>query len=208
MRPRQPRDVVRGRSTGLAPVAGPDHLRCIGRWRGVGLAIVVALGMAGLGDAPDLAASVDPERDNLSVKWRIAGVPDHFGIAAFVAHEGPARPVDIARRDVSAVAGRRQIGDPTILKPALDDVPLVRIGLADAHIDIAAVLIDRHVAMARPVMLSPVLDPHPVHGEDIRDLRSIIQPAKAVYVPSRGRDTAVSVGTRKTAEIDVRILLP
>src|SRR5258705_243000 len=106
------------------------------------------------------------------------------------------------------LAGRRQIGDPTILKPALDDVPLVRIGLADAHIDIAAVLIDRHVAMARPVMLSPVLDPHAVHGEDIRNLRSIIDPVEAVYVPSGGRDTAVGVGTREIAEIDVPILPP
>src|SRR5258708_20839528 len=186
MRPRQPRDVVRGRSTGLAPVAGPDHLRCIGRWRGVGLAIVVALGMAGLGDAPDLAASVDPERDNLSVKWRIAGVLDHLGTAAFVAHEGPARPVDIARRDVSAVAGGRQISDPTILKPALDDVPLVGIGLADAHIDIAAVLIDPHVAMARPMMLSPVLELHALQSHDIPDLRSIILSIGAVYVQSVG----------------------
>src|SRR6266581_4199731 len=77
-RPRQPRDVVRDRSTGLAPVAGPDHLRSIRRWRGVGLAVVVALGIASHGDTPDLATPVDPERDNLLVEWRIAGAPDHL----------------------------------------------------------------------------------------------------------------------------------
>src|SRR5438552_9751011 len=71
LRPRQPRDVVRDRSAGLAPVAGPDHLRSIRRWRGVGLAVIVALGIASLGDASSLAAPVDPERDNLLVEWRI-----------------------------------------------------------------------------------------------------------------------------------------
>src|SRR5690349_313731 len=114
-------------------------------------------------------------------------------MAPFVADEGPARAVGIARGDVCAVAGGRQIGDLTILKPALDDVPLVWIGFADTDVDIAAVVIDGHVAMPRPVMLGPVLDLHAIHAEDVGVLCFITRPVETVHVPPGGRNTAIGV---------------
>src|SRR5262249_49088203 len=146
-------------------------------------------------------------RDNLIVERRVTVAFDHLGIAPFVTDEGPARPFDIAHRDVGTVARGRQISDLAVFKTALDDMPLVRVRLADADIDIVAVLVDRHVAMSRPVMLGPMLDLLAVHGEDIGDLCSIIYSVEAVYVPTGRRDTAIRIGIRKLTEIDVRMLL-
>src|SRR5262249_22325188 len=174
VRPWQPRDVIRDWPPNSAPVAGPDHLRAVARRRGVCLAPVVGFGVTGLNYATNLAAAVDAQCDYLLVERCPVRMPRDFLISAGVAHKDPAGPIDVAQGSMRRLTIRSQVGHGAVLEPTLHDVVLVGDGLADSTVDIAAVRIDRHVSVARPVMVGPVLDQCPIQAED-----------KAVSVPSR-----------------------
>ena len=46
-----------------------------------------------------------------------------------------------------SVAIRREIGHHAVFEPPLDDVELVRVGFADPHMDVLAVIINRQIAV-------------------------------------------------------------
>ena len=87
-------------------------------------------------------------------------------------------------------------------------MPLVGVGLADADIDVAAIGIDHHVAVAWPVMLRPMLDLVAVDREEERFVDLFRRRLKATYVLTRRRNRAVSIVARQIAEIDIPVLFP
>ena len=172
-RTRARRSSRRGRQ--LTPVAGPDDLRSIRRWRGVGLTDVVSGCVARLSDASNFAASVDTECDDLLIKRCPADAADDLVMATLIAHKNPARTADVARGGMSAIAGGGQVGDHAIRQPAFNNMPLIGISLADAHIDVATVSIDGHITVARAMMFRPALDQLAVDSQNIRDVGLIVR---------------------------------
>src|SRR5262249_47812752 len=125
-----------------------------------------------------------------------------------IGQEYPAGPPDIADRGMLPFAVGREVRDCAVFETALDDVKLVRFRLADTDINVAAIGIDGHIAMAWPVMLAPALNLHAVNGKNMPNLGFIGQSLKTKYVSTRRRNRAKSVLARQAAEVDIRILLP
>jgi len=174
----------------------------------MGFAPIVGLGIVGLNDATALTATVYAQRDDLLVEGRPSAMRGDRRVCAGVAQENPTWPVNVAHRGMLTFTIGREVGDLSILEPAFDDVILVWIGLADAHIDIAAVGIDRHVTMARTVMLGPMLKLRAVNGEDVSRVGPIKRVLKTPDVSARRRNRAVSIPAGKIREFDIRIFSP
>ena len=66
----------------------------------MGFAPVIVLGVAGLDHPAQLAAAVDPQRDDLLIKRRYVRMSGDFGIGAAVGYEDPAGTIDVSGRRV------------------------------------------------------------------------------------------------------------
>src|SRR5260370_18293439 len=141
--------------------------------------------VAGLNDAPDRPATINEQREDVLVEGRPSRMRGDCGVAAGIAQEGPTWPGGIADGCMLTFAVRRKVGDHAVLETTLDDMILVRGGLADAHIYVAAVDVDRRVAMAGPVMLGPMLQVLAADGEDLPFVNPIPRRLAAEYVPAR-----------------------
>src|SRR5215467_4858952 len=122
VRPRHPRHVIRDGPANAAPVARPDHLRAVSRGRGMRLAPVIGFGVTGLNDAPDLAAAIDAQCDDLLIERRPLRMPRDFCISAAVAQKDPTRSIDVAQRRMRRLTIWSQVGHDAVLEPTLDDV--------------------------------------------------------------------------------------
>src|SRR3954454_20840928 len=95
-----------------------------------------------------------------------------------------------------------QFRDLPVREAPLDDAELVRGRLADADHYVLAVVIDRHVAVTRPVILEPVLHCGTLVGEHVALVaRGGVLKDEHVAARRGYRDIAVLAGKR--AELDV-----